>query len=163
MFLSIVWTCLEVWTLWPNATISGPSICGYLLRLLFGFLVLVYQSVYFHWAFRDDARPGAGMRSQGDATFWWWQYMFLSLVSCSIYMLQSVLCWFPSVATAVLTWNNDIFQAIVNICYPLSQLYVGKQVHVPQNEVFGYIFYWLTLLGFKVRKSIIAIFSRYHQ
>ena len=34
--LNIMWTALEVWLLIPNATIPGPSKCGYLIRLLAG-------------------------------------------------------------------------------------------------------------------------------
>ena len=90
------------------------------------------------------------MRGQGDANFWWWQYIWLSLVSSSLYLLQSVLCWFPSSITFLMTWNNDLVQAVLNICYPLSQQYVGKKTDMPQAEVFRYILFWLTLLAFKV-------------
>lgn len=161
-FLGLVWTALEVWTLFPSVNISDPSICGYLLRLLAGLLILSYQSIYYHWSFVGsedtsldhisffhDVRLAHGANNEYQ-TFWWWQYVWLSLLSCSLYLLQSVLCWFPSVADALMNWNSDIVQAFLSVCYPLSQLYVGKSSAVKQHEVFGYIFFWLTLLAFKL-------------
>ena len=148
-FMSIVWTCLEVWTVFPSASISGPSLCGYLLRLLAGFMVLVYQTIYFHWSFRTDVAEPDSLRAHGDANFWWWQFVWLSLVAESIYILESVFCWFPSIVSGLMCWNNDMVQALLNILYPLSQLYVGKRVHVSQGEVSYYILFWLTLLAFK--------------
>ena len=116
-----------------------------------GFLVLIYQSVYYHWAFRSDVLAPGGMpiRSE-ECNFWWWQYLWLSLVASSVYFLESFLCWMPSVVSALMTWNNDIVQALLNICYPTSQLYVGKKIDVPFREVSVYIFYWLTLIAFKL-------------
>lgn len=150
-FLSLLWTCLEVWVLYPQTTISGPSICGYLIRLLVGYIVLVYQSMYYHWSFRTDADPGSSsMMSQGSAIFWWWQFVWISLASQVFYWLESILCWFPFITTALLSWNNDFFQAILNICYPFSQLYVGKTSSIVQNKVFTYAFFWVTLLTFKL-------------
>jgi hypothetical protein len=121
------------------------------LRLLAGYLVLIYQSVYYHWAFRADvlAPGGVAIRSE-ECNFWWWQYVWLSLLASSVYFLESFLCWMPSIVSALMTWNNDIVQAILNICYPTSQLYVGKKIDVPSKDVATYIFYWLTLLVFKL-------------
>ena len=67
----------------------------------------------------------------------------------SFYILESVLCWFPFIASYVMTYNDDLLQALLNICYPLSQLFVGKRVHVSQKLVYRYILYWITLIGFK--------------
>ena len=52
--MGILWTSLEVWTLFPGTDIPGPSIFGYMIRLIAGYLVLVYQCVYYHWSFRPD-------------------------------------------------------------------------------------------------------------
>jgi hypothetical protein len=116
-----------------------------------GYLVLIYQTVYYHWAFRTDvlAPGGVEVRSQ-ECNFWWWQYVWLSLVASAVYFLESFLCCIPSIVSALMTWNNDVVQALLNICYPTSQLYVGKKTHVPVGEVVGYIFYWLTLISFKL-------------
>ena len=67
----------------------------------------------------------------------------------SFYILESILCWFPFIASYVMTYNDDLLQALLNICYPLSQLFVGKRVHVSQKLVYRYILYWITLIGFK--------------
>ena len=161
--MGIFWTCLEVWTLFPNTEIPGHSIFGYILRILAGFLILVYQSVYYHWSFRPDDSPalagtpswihyapeGTTTADSGGANFWWWQYLWLSLFSCALYFLESVLCWFPSIVSSFMTWDNDYFQALLNICYPLSQMYVGKVVHTPQKDVFRYILFWFIVLSWK--------------
>jgi hypothetical protein len=161
-FMGIVWTALEVWTLFPGVKISDPSKWGYLLRLLAGLLILTYQSIYFHWSYvtSDDtslqkvdvfhaARESAGSMPQTQS-FWWWQYIWLSLLSCTLYLLESLLCWFPGIVDALMTWDNDIVQAFLNVCYPLSQLYVAKVTNIKQTDVFVYIFFWLTLLAFKL-------------
>jgi len=149
-FLSIVWTCLEVWSLYPHAKITAPSVLGYLIRLLAGYLVLVYQTIYYHWSYRIDEASHGSMRSHGDPVFWWWQYVWLSLLANLLYITQCFMCFFPKIASNILTFKNDALQAILNICYPSSQLYVGKKVHVPQPETNAYIFYWLTLIAFKL-------------
>jgi callose synthase len=148
--MNILWTCLEVWSLFPHATISGPSIYGYLLRIIAGYLVLIYQTIYFSWCFRSDPAEPGSMRAIGDSNFWWWQYVWISLLASSLYFIQSIMCWFPSITSSVMTSKSEIMQAIIQICYPMSQLYVGKVLHVSQMEVFVYIFYWLTLIAFKL-------------
>ena len=148
--MNLVWTSLEVWALYPSALTSIATTHAYLLRLCGGFLVLVYQSLYYHWSFRTDIPAAGELRSVGDPHFWWWQYIWLSLIALSIYFLESFLCWAPSLVSKLMTWNSDVVQAILNICYPTSQAFVGKRVHAPQGGVFGYIIFWLTLLGFKL-------------
>ena len=49
-----------------------------------------------------------------------------------------------------MTSKSEIVQAVIQICYPTAQLYVGKVMHVSQSEVFVYIIYWLTLIAFKL-------------
>lgn len=150
-FFRIIWTCLEVWALYPNSVVSIPSMCGFLIRLLAGFLVLVYQTIYYHWSFRQDIDIDIdSLRSQGSPSFWWWQYIWLSLLASSLYFCQSCLCYFPSISSKIMTCDNYIIQSILNICYPISQLYVAKEVHVDQASVTTYIFYWYTLIFFKL-------------
>ena len=115
-----------------------------------GYLVLIYQSVYFHWSFRMDVLTPTGMPVSEECNFWWWQYVWLSLVASSVYFFESFLCWMPSVVSGLMTWNNDMVQALLNICYPTSQLYVGKRIDVPMREAANYIIYWLTLIAFKL-------------
>ena len=66
--LGILWSCLEVWTVYPGVAINTPSIYGFLLRILAGYLVLVYQTIYLHWAFmRWDWLPSLS------GGWWWWR------------------------------------------------------------------------------------------
>ena len=159
-FLGIIWTALEVWTLFPSVKVSEPSLYGYLVRLLIGVLILTYQTIYYHWSFIPDSSTPLDsvplfhdFRQQNEhqfQMFWWWQYIWLSLLSCSLYLLESLLCWCPGIVTALMTWDNEYVQALLTVCYPMSQLYVGKATNIPQREVLVYIFFWVTLLSFKL-------------
>lgn len=152
-FLGILWTFLELWTLFPSVHVSDAALCGFLIRILVGFLILCYQTVYFHWSFvleADSHLKDIPLFNRGDNQFWWWQYVWLSLISLTFYFIQSILSVFPAVGSSVLSWKSDLVQAFLSICYPLSQLYVGKRTNVPQSEVFNYIFFWATLITFKI-------------
>lgn len=152
-FFGILWACLDVWTLFPSVRISDPSLCGYLIRILAGYLIFSYQTIYFHWAFVTQANTNLKelpLFNQGNNIFWWWQYLWLSIFACSLYFLQSFLALVPSVATSIMEYKSEVVQALLSICYPISQLYVGKNTAVPQKDVNQYILYWLSLLAFKL-------------
>jgi len=173
--MGILWTCLEVWTLYPATDIPTHTILGFSLRIVAGYIVFAYQSVYFHWSFRADGSKvfpvdasswderlvhGSYVTGEADgANFWWWQYLWLSLFALSMYILQSFMCWIPNIVSSLLTWDNDYFQALLNICYPFSSLYVGKNVHVSTREAINYIAYWLTLIAFKFWFGYVYIIS----
>jgi hypothetical protein len=87
----IIWICIEVW-LHYSTKFSNPSLCGYLLRLLMSYVLLVYQVLYFSWSFESTAAvvsddytlAGSDMRSIGDPSFWWyvnmiffWHFLFI--------------------------------------------------------------------------------------
>lgn len=160
--LNVLWTCLEIWLAVPYTEVSEASMYGYLLRLSWSYIVLVYQTLYFEWALQLQPGPPVGLEatgcahiSAGDKTtscsnYWWWQYIWLSLIASSLYIVQCMLCYWPAVSSYVLTISNPYVQSIINIVYPTSQLYVGKVVHVPESEVFGYVLYWWTLIAFKL-------------
>jgi callose synthase len=150
-FLGIIWTSLEVWRLYSTSSMtSGPSVLGYVLRLVAGLVILAYQSMYYHWTFLPDNAEEGSFRAMGSPLFWWWQYIWISMVSLIPYGFQFIMCIFPSVTSALMTTPGEIVQAILNVAYPFSELYVGKKLHVPQAQVFEYIFFWLTLLAFKL-------------
>jgi hypothetical protein len=150
--MGLVWICLNIWTIFPSSSLSGPNICGYVLRLLVGYVILVYQAIYYHWAFRsDDLEAGEGsMRGMGDANFWWWQYLWLSFFSLMFYFSGVFFNLIPILESYILSWNSDVVQAMLNICYPFSELYVGKKVHTTISESLGYFVYWFTLIAFKL-------------
>ncbi len=152
-FFGIMWTCLEIWTLYPTVKINDPTLFGFVLRICAGYLILCYQTVYFHWTFVVDDNStlrNINLFEKGDNIFWWWQYIWLSLLACSVYILQSLLCWIPSLGTSIMNIQNGLFQALVSICYPFTQLYVGKDTSQPQGEVNKYILFWITLMAFKL-------------
>lgn len=150
--LGLVWICLDIWSLFPSSSLSGPSICGYVLRLLVGYVILVHQAIYYHWSFRtDDLESVEGsLRGAGDATFWWWQYLWLSTFSLAFYFSSVFFNLIPILESYILSYNSDVVQAVLNICYPFSELYVGKKVHTTIRESLGYFAYWITLIAFKL-------------
>lgn len=44
----------------------------------------------------------------------------------------------------------SVSKALLNICYPLSRVYVGKRVSEPVGAAMKYIFFWATLLAWKL-------------
>lgn len=159
-FMHIIWTTLEVWRLYPtNSLTSVSTVCGYVLRLTSGYVILVYQAMYYYWSFLNDDAAEGSLRSIGGPNFWWWQYIWLSMIALSTYLIQSLMCWFPFLTSKLMTSRNDLIQAVLNICYPLSELYVGKKIHVPEKHVLRYILFWLTLLSFKLWFGFVFIVS----
>jgi callose synthase len=80
----IIWICIEVWLHYSTSNFSNPTVCGYLLRLLVSYVLLVYQTLYFSWSFDelavgatdDNTYAGSEMRSIGDPSFWWYVYYY---------------------------------------------------------------------------------------
>jgi callose synthase len=149
-FLGIIWTCLEIWTIFPTNSLSGPAIYGFILRLLASYVVLLYQSVYYYWASCTDTPPEDSIRALGDSNFWWWQYLWISFFALSLYFIETLVCWIPKIYSLVLTCEYDTIQILLNILYPFSQLYVGKNIHTTQLDSFTYITFWIILIAFKL-------------
>lgn len=153
VFMQIIWTFLEIWTLYPDVKVSDTTACGFLIRVAAQFVVLCYQTIYYHWTFagRDNQYfQHNDFFQRGDEMFWWWQYIWLSVISLSVYFIQSILCWFPQISSSVLTCKNEFLQSFLSVVYPVSQQFVGKTTGLKQNEVSRYIFFWVTLLLFKL-------------
>jgi callose synthase len=153
IFLQMLWTFLELWTLFPSVNVSDSALCGFLFRIVTSYIILCYQTIYFHWSFvtePDTKLHSLELYNHGDAQFWWWQYIWLSLIALSINLFQCLFCFFPSVGSSILNIKNDVIQAFLSIGYPFSQLYVGKETHVKQREVFIYSIFWITLISFKL-------------
>ena len=147
---SILWIILEIWVNYPGSTLSTPLIGGYLVRMCIYYVVLFYQALYFYRSFDESSGGPISELLSGDHSYWFWQYIWLSLIVCSLYLVESLLSWIPAIKSGVMCWNNDIIQAVLNIMHPFSVLYVGKRMHVSQRKVLGYIFFWITLLLWKV-------------
>ncbi|CAN0096127.1 unnamed protein product, partial [Discosporangium mesarthrocarpum] len=93
-FLGIVWTVLEVWQAFPGINITGTAKCGFLVRLSARYLILVYQTIYLMWSL-CSAGDKTGIQSQGTKVFWWWQYLWLSFVAMTPYVIEILLQVFP--------------------------------------------------------------------
>lgn len=150
-FCGIAWTVLEVWQAFPGIQMTGTAKGGFLVRLSLRFLVLVYQSLYFMWSTqRIPVEHRTGMQAQGSYVFWWWQYLWLSFFAMVPYALECLQQVFPPIATWLCNCESDYLQALLNICYPLSRVYVGKNVDEPVGAATKYIFFWVTLIAWKI-------------
>uniref|UniRef100_A0A7S4EG16 1,3-beta-glucan synthase n=1 Tax=Pseudo-nitzschia australis TaxID=44445 RepID=A0A7S4EG16_9STRA len=147
-FLFLSWQLLEVWGTYPGIQLSATEVCGSVLIMAGRLLTLVYQSLYLMWAF--SPQQGVYMGIEQDSTFWWWQYIWLSLLVMIPYILEMIPQICPSLATKILTSENDYVQSFLNILYPSSRLYVGKEVHESFSHSVVYIFFWITLMAWKL-------------
>jgi callose synthase len=146
--LHLCWNLLEVWGSYPGIQLTGTSVCGSIFTLVARFLILVYQSLYLMWAF--SPQKGIYLGIEADSTFWWWQYIWLSLLCMIPYFVECVFQIWPALSTRLFTSQNDYIQSFMNILYPLSRLYVGKEVHESFQHAAVYIFFWITLITWKL-------------
>lgn len=178
----LIWICLEIWILQfpPVSGFPIGAVIGYAIRLISGIIILLYQTIYFHWAFEADRIKDCQLNNnylnyltsnsininelcsnitplqhnevfnKGDGNFWWSQYIWLSVFASFFYLTSALICWLPTFNYNLIGWKNDIIQAILSVCSPLTQLFrVGNPIPPPQKETYGYIFFWVTLLSFK--------------
>jgi len=147
-FLHLIWAILEVWAIYPGIQLSGTDVCGSVFVLVARFLTLVYQTLYLMWAFAPQ--KGVYLGIEADSTFWWWQYVWLSLLVMIPYCVETLLQMIPSLGTRLYTSQNDYIQSFLNILYPLSRLYVGKEVHESFSHTIVYVVFWVTLMAWKL-------------
>lgn len=151
--LHLCWNLLEVWAVYPGIHLTGTAVCGSIFTLMARFLVLVYQTLYFMWAF--SPQKGIYMGIEADKNFWWWQYVWISLLCMLPYCIEGILQVWPALCTKLYTSQNDYVQSFLNILYPLSRLYVGKEVHESFGHAIVYIFFWWTMIAWKLFFSYI--------
>jgi callose synthase len=151
--LHLTWQLLEVWSCYPGIRLSGTAVCGSIFILVARFLCLVYQTLYLMWAFFPD--HGSHLGIVADSTFWWWQYIWLSLLVMIPYFMEAWLQLVPSWAAKIYTSHNDYVQSFLNILYPLSRLYVGKEVQESVAHVAVYVLFWVTMMSWKLCFSYI--------
>ncbi|KAG7363584.1 1,3-beta-glucan synthase component-domain containing protein [Nitzschia inconspicua] len=152
-FLFLFWQLLEVWGSYPGIQLSATEVCGSVLILVARFLTLTYQSLYLVWAF--SPQQGTYLGIEGDSTFWWWQYIWLSLLVMIPYVLETIPQLYPPLATTILTSQSDYVQSFLNILYPSSRLYVGKEVHESFGHTIVYLIFWSTLMLWKLLFSYV--------
>ena len=148
--LHLCWEALEVWSEYPNIALTGTSIAGHLLSLSTRYIILCYQSIYLMWTF---GRLGGGMNFDEEASFWWWQYVWLSAIVMVPYAVQSLAHLWPYGSVLLFASDNDYVQSFLNIVSPLSRLYVNKKVYEPLERSWKYMLFWITLIAWKLAFS----------
>ena len=154
--LQISFGILEVWAAYPGIQLTGTAVCGFIFSLGTRFLILVYQTMYLIWTFgpsTETTKMYLGI--EADANFWWWQYVWLSLLCMIPWFVEVFMQLYPASSTALYTSRNDYVQSFLNILFPLSRLYVGKEVHESFGHTAIYLFYWTTLMAWKLFFSYI--------
>lgn len=146
--LGLGWELLDVWGDYPAIELSGTSVCGSGLKILFRFVVLIYQTLYLMWTFGPT--DGSYFGLEEDSNFWWWQYVWLSLLCMVPYTFEALLNVYPVTTTRLCTSNNDYLQSFLNILYPMSRLYVGKECHESFKHAKDYMVFWITMIAFKL-------------
>ena len=146
--LHLLWAMLEVWSGYPGIHLSGTEVCGSVFILVARFLLLVHQSMYLLFALVDASTSYQG--NKGDSTFWWWQYIWLSLLVMIPYFGEALIQLFPPLAAKIYTSQSEYVQAFLNLFYPISRLYVGKEVQESLGHTFVYVFFWVTLMCWKL-------------
>ena len=149
--LYVTFGILEVWSVYPGIQLTGTAVCGSFFTLSARFLILIYQTFYLMWSFgpaTEDSKTYLGI--EGDSNFWWWQYVWLSLLCMVPWFIEASTQLYPAMTTALYTSQNDYIQSFLNILFPLSRLYVGKEVHESFAHTSVYIFFWITLMAWKL-------------
>jgi len=149
----LMWGLLEVWCVYPGIHLTGSAICGYIFSNVTRFLILVYQTLYLMYTFGPDGQTYFGI--EGDSNFWWWQYIWLSLLCMIPYLAEAALQLYPAMTTRLYTSQNDYIQSFLNVLFPLSRLYVAKELHESFRHTATYILFWITLITWKLYFSYI--------
>lgn len=147
--MNLTWDLVEVWSVYPGIQLAPTSICGSVFTLVARMIILVYQTLYLLWTFG----PHIGKSNFGitaDSSFWWWQYIWLSVLCMIPYVIQCLVQIIPSSVTRLYMNENEYVQSFLNILFPLSRLYVGKEVHESFRRSVIYGMFWLTLITWKL-------------
>ena len=147
-FLQLVWGFLEVWASYPGIQLSSVSVCGSVFTLTARYFVLVYQTLYLMWSF--DPQPAVHLGIAAEPIFWWWQYIWLSVLCMIPYFAETFLQVFSGMQSRLFASQNDYIQSFLNILYPLSRLYVGKEVHESLSHTAVYSVFWLSMIFWKL-------------
>ncbi len=148
-FLPILWCMLEVWQVYPGIQVTGTASVGFIVRLCTRFIILTYQVQYFLFSVNENPSTPI-MQAQGTSVFWWWQYIWISIPAMLPQFFDITWQILPSLGVSARNCKNDVWQAFRNISYPTSRLYVGQSIFAPFTDVLGYLFFWGTLIAFKM-------------
>jgi len=156
--LYICWGLLEVWASYPGIELSVTAICGSVFSLTVRFFIFIYQTLYLMWTFAPQSGTYFGI--DGSSIFWWWQYIWLSLLCMVPYIVEALMQIYPPSTTMLFTSQNEYVQSFLNILFPLSRIYVGKEVHESFKRTAVYVFFWVTLIIWKLLFSyMFEVFS----
>jgi len=145
------WSCLkEVFEIWATYGIISESVwnsIGFIMRIAIKTSMLLCLTLFYLWSIEND-----------DPYFqaqYWNAYL---LVAC-LYMVPigvSILMQlFPTLAHQLSRANIPFVDEISKFWYPVNKLYVGRDVHEPEQAIYKYQVFWVLLLLWKMYLSLI--------
>ena len=66
------------------------------------------------------------------------------------HILETLTNLFPAITTRLCMSKNHYVQTSLNILFPISRLYTGKEVHESFRHTAVYVFFWATLIAWKL-------------
>ncbi|KAJ8612338.1 hypothetical protein CTAYLR_008360 [Chrysophaeum taylorii] len=147
---ALCWGFLEALFAPPSTDdLARAALCA---RLAARYVALAFQCTYLCWSFDLlEQMPAGEVRRRGDAAFWWWQHVWLSIALMAPYFVEALLQLWPRGMTALYELDGDVARAVLAVFLPRSSaLYVGKSVHEPYSLAWKYHTFWVTLIAFKL-------------
>ena len=114
--LQVTFGILEVWAVYPGIQLTGTTVCGFVFTLGTRFLILIYQTFYLMWTFGPTSPDTVRLGIVGEGpNFWWWQYVWLSLLCMIPWLTGALMQLYPASSTALYTSRNHYTQSFLNI------------------------------------------------
>lgn len=125
-FLHLSLGLLEAWSVYPGIHLSGTAVCGSVFTLLARFIILVYQSLYLIWTFGPE--DGIYLGIEANPEFWWWQYIWLSILCMIPWFFDACLQFYPALQTKIYTSRSNFVQSFFNILFPSAVYTSGRKL-----------------------------------
>lgn len=85
------------------------------------------------WSIVSSVQGGVSAEVAG-ASFWYWQYVYVTALALGGYMAEGVLTLAPRFVTAAMASRSALVQAALRVYYPIAELYLAKSIHIGDNE-----------------------------
>jgi len=140
----------EVFELWATYGIVQESVwnaIGFLMRGAIKLSMFVLLATFYTWSM-ENTNPVVAA-GYADA------YLILAcayLVPAGVSLLCQL---FPRLATRILGMHIPFADEMLKFWYPIQKLYVGRDVHEGEKDIYRYQLFWVLLLGWKMYCSLL--------
>lgn len=122
---------------------------GFAFRLIARFAFLYQQCRFYGLSLQHDGMdlsPGVNIGDKAAQVQAWWQYVWLSLLLLSPWLVGCLLQVAPRLSTTLYETQNPHLRALLDVLFPLSRNYTGKRVHERPSKVVQYVAFWAIVL-----------------